>query len=601
MKPLLLLTTSLLAGSVPTFAQSFAVTGVLPAHNAAAVPRAANVAVTFSQPLTAGSAGALRVFSDQRGGRLPGTATISGNTLTFDPSHDFKPGETVRASITTAAQATNGTALAAPRVVQFTTAALGGTGIFGGGTEVSAGPSPYSLATGDLDADGDLDLVVANDPDNALGSTVSIRLNDGVGGFAPPAAGAELAVGGRAQRVILGDIDGDGDLDLLTANFYSNTVSVRLNNGLGTMTAPATGAEVPISVAASLELADIDADGDLDLLALNGIYSISANATVSIRLNNGSGQFSAPPANALVEAGNGPYSLNTGDLDNDGDLDLLVPNDGASRGGGTVSIRLNDGRGSFTRPAVGAEVPLFQGVDAAAVGDIDGDGDLDLLAVNYGGPTSVGTTVSVRLNNGSGVFLVPAVGAEIVVDNGPRSLTLGDIDGDGDLDLLVANVGVGQRTAPGTTVSVRLNDGLHSGNFVTPANGSGTVVVGTRPYALAMADIDNDGDLDLLTANTASNTVSVRLNNGRGLPLATLAAHRAAAPLRLYPNPAQRAAHAQVPRGTREVTLLNALGQTLRTVAVAPAATDVALPLAGLPAGVYVVRAGAAIGRLVVE
>ncbi|RAK64052.1 FG-GAP-like repeat-containing protein [Hymenobacter edaphi] len=596
MKPLVLLCAGLLPAA-PLLAQSFAVTGLNPTRNAVAVPRSTSISVTMSQPLATPAAGALRVFSSQRGGRLAGALAASGNTLSFAGARAFKPGETLLATLTTTARSAGGSALSTPQVWQVTASVQGGTGQFGGGAEVAVGAGPGSLATGDVDDDGDLDVVVANTGTYTTpGNTVSLRLNDGLGRFSPPATGAELTVGSYVQHVTLGDVDADGDLDLLTANFNSNTVSVRLGNGRGQFAAPATGAEVAVNVPAHVGLADIDGDGDLDLLVVNGIYSAAASGSVSIRLNDGTGQFAAPAANAVVPAGNGPYSLVVGDVDNDGDLDLLVPNDGASYGNGTVSVRLNTGAGVFAAPTPGAEVPLFPGVDDAVAGDVDNDGDLDLLAVNYGGPTSVGSLVGFRLNNGAGQFTAPGASASITVGRGPRSLALGDIDGDGDLDLLVANTGVG---TVGTTLSVRVNDQVSSGSFGAPATGA-ELTVGSSPRAVTLADVDGDGDLDVLCANAGSNTCSVRLNGGTGAALAA-AAPRGSRVLALYPNPARELVRVPLPAPAREVTLRNALGQRVRTVAVAPAATEAILPLHDLPAGVYLVQAGGASSRLVVE
>jgi hypothetical protein len=592
MKLILLVAGLSLPFSCSVFAQSFAITGLVPGRNAVGVPRASNVSVTFSQPInsTPASVGALKVFSKQRGGRLLGTTTATGSSLVFDPIRDFRPGEVVQVIATSSAQSASGAILTTPQVIEFTAAVQGGTGQFGGGSEVQVGTYPTSIAAGDIDNDGDLDLVVANTGTYSVpGNTVSVRLNSGRGAFATPTSGAEITVGTRPQKVALADIDGDGDLDLLTANFNSNTVSVRLNNSNGTFTAPATGAEVPLSVAAGMGLADVDGDGDLDLLAVNGVYSAAANGSVSVRLNNGSGQFSAPATNATVTAGNGPFMLTTGDIDNDGDLDLLVPNDGASRGFGNVSVRFNNGQGGFLVPAAGAEVPLGPGVDAVTVGDVDGDGDLDLLTINFGGPTSVGQTASLRLNDGTGQFAAPAAGAEIQVGVAPRSLVLGDVDGDGDLDLLVGNMGGLGGQPAGTTVSVRLNNG--AGLFAAPANGAETVV-GATPYDVALADVDGDGDLDLLAVSAGTDAVSVRLNNGTGVLLA-VATPTQSKQLSPWPNPAHAAVSVQVPVApdATSATLMvtDMLGRVVRVQQVPKLVSESAIeiPLAGVAPGFY--------------
>ncbi|BAC89392.1 FG-GAP-like repeat-containing protein [Gloeobacter violaceus] len=124
----------------------------------------------------------------------------------------------------------------------------------------AAGERPTSVALGDIDGDGDLDIATASG-DYADPGNVSVLLNAGGGGFAPPRS---FAVGDLPKSVALGDIDGDGDLDIATANRESNDVSVLLNTGGGSF-APAQAFAVgsrPYSVA----LGDLDGDGDLDIV-----------------------------------------------------------------------------------------------------------------------------------------------------------------------------------------------------------------------------------------------------------------------------------------------------------------------------------------------
>jgi hypothetical protein len=169
----------------PTAAQAQApvISSVVPMANARTAARNGAVTVNFSQPLTAASAGALKVFSAQRGGlrsRGATPAVVSGNALSWAPSaYDFRPGETVQYTVTTAAAGTGG-ALTRPRVGQFTTAAGGaGRGAFGGGDDVPVGYIPTCVAIGDVDGDGALDFLSGN-----IGApTVSVRLNGGGGLF----------------------------------------------------------------------------------------------------------------------------------------------------------------------------------------------------------------------------------------------------------------------------------------------------------------------------------------------------------------------------------------------------------------------------------
>ncbi|WP_345223798.1 T9SS type A sorting domain-containing protein [Hymenobacter koreensis] len=323
---------------------------------------------------------------------------------------------------------------------------------------VSVAGTPRTAVLGDVDGDGDLDLIATQ---NFSGSTVSLRLNNGSGVFAPPALNPEISAGSNPLNAALGDVDGDGDLDLLILNNADNTASIRLNSGLNSanFVAPAANAEVGVGVAPlGLALGDVDGDGDLDLLTASNANG-SGN-TVSVRLNNGSGAFAAPALNPEVSVGLGPVTVALGDLDGDGDLDLVTNNFNAN----TASIRVNSGLNSanFVAPAANPEVGTGLRPQSAALGDVDGDGDLDLLTANVGS-----NAVSVRLNNGSANFTPPAVNAEIPVGNNPTGLALGDLDNDGDLDFAASNFGPG-------TVSVRLNENATDLIVSSPQNVSGS-------------------------------------------------------------------------------------------------------------------------------
>jgi hypothetical protein len=517
--------------------QSLTVSSLTPTRNGLTAPVTTPVSVGFSQPLTnsAVTQSSLRVFGQQSGGLKTGAVSVSGNTLTLAPTTPFKPGETVFATVTKAAEGSGGT-LATPLVYQFTAATAPAPGTFGVPASLPDGTvpvdnNPQSLATGDVDGDGDLDLLTAN-----ASGTVSVRLNNGAGVFTAPATGT-VAVGANPTSIALGDIDGDGDLDLLTTSYnttpaYRTTpantkVSVRVNNGAGVFTVPAIVANGTVNIsdyylgAVSIVLGDVDGDGDLDLLTALNVYidGRAPGSVVSVSLNDGTGSFKS---GSFVDVGQSPARIVLGDVDGDGDLDLVTacgapsPSNGILVTSTTVSIRLNNGAGTFTAPANGT-VQVDSAPTSIDLGDIDGDGDLDLVSTGayntLGSLTSTIGVVSVRLNNGAGTFTAPANGT-VQVDSAPTSVALGDVDGDGDLDLVTSNT---------FKANVRLNDGA-GGFALPPIAANGTVAVDGSFSDLKLGDVDGDGDLDLLTSGypmysaTRNGIVSVRLNQALGAP-----------------------------------------------------------------------------------
>ncbi len=368
-----------------------------------------------------------------------------------------------------------------------------------GNPEFAAGYAPTHLAYGDLDDDGDLDLVVSTAPPMGQDNAIIVLLSDGAGTF----AGVAYTVGFNPVSARLGDLDGDGDLDLAVANSLGSCetgcdrdeVSILFNNGDGTFGGhtfyPVAGT-LPMGAAAG----DLDGDGDLDL----AITHRSPHG-VHILLNNGDGTF-APGADHAVSSF--AFEVTTGDLDGDGDLDLAVA--GFTQGGGGLDILLNSGDATFgpayNYPGCSCEFP---GGYFLALGDLDGDDDLDAVLGLTGEDA-----VAVFFNNGNGLFgNIVSYPVGIAPPDGyggagsPMGVALGDLDGDGDLDLVVAN-------DADRNVSVLLNDGLGS---LAPQV---MYEAGVYPWGLAIAPMDGDQAPDIVVANQGSRTISLLANNGDG-------------------------------------------------------------------------------------
>ncbi|MBI2201035.1 MAG: choice-of-anchor D domain-containing protein, partial [Armatimonadetes bacterium] len=330
-----------------------------PAANALDVSASVNITAKFSADVSAATANVTAFNVDgSLSGLIAGSYSTSGNTTTFNPTSDFKPGETVTVTLTKGIQSTAGANLANPVTWQFTV--TGGAGTANFTTGVNFGPGSdgtTSVALGDVDGDGDLDIVVAN----YNGQNV-VYLNNGDCSW----TGVNFGTGSDGTiSVALGDVDGDGHLDMVAGNDGQQNVVYR-NNGDGSAWTGVnfgTGSDATRSVA----LGDVDGDGDLDIVAgSNGGQNV-------VYKNNGDGS-----AWTGVNFGTGSdktYSVALGDVDGDGDLDIVVGNSG-----GQNVVYRNNGDGSWTGVNFGTGSDLSFSV---ALGDVDGDGRLDIIEGNY--------------------------------------------------------------------------------------------------------------------------------------------------------------------------------------------------------------------------
>ncbi|CAG0935748.1 hypothetical protein TFLX_04598 [Thermoflexales bacterium] len=458
---------------------------VTPTRNAVGVPLTESLAISFDEPIDLASVttGTFVVHGSQSS-IFVGVYALSdlSRTIMFDPDRSFFPGEVINASVTTNTLNITGEHAITPTVWQFWAAAYGGTGRFVAhpisptfGVDNSVG-----IALGDLDNDGDLDAVVANDGTEPE----TVWLNDGTGNFAPHSATPSFGAG-SSQDVALGDLDNDGDLDAVVANDGTEPETVWLNDGAGNFTPHPTTPSFGASNSTAIALGDIDGDGDLDAIVAN--YFPDQPETVW--LNNGTGVFTPHPSTPSFGTANST-GVALGDLDHDGDLDALV----ANYNNQPETVWLNDGTGNFTLHLI---TPSFGASDSQgiALGDLDDDGDLDAVVANYSGEAE-----TVWVNDGIGIFTAhpstPSFGAGSSTD-----IVLGDVDSDGDLDAVVANYNNEAET-------VWLNDG--AGSF-TPHPAISSFGVGAS-LGIAQGDVDSDGDLDALVANYLGEAETVWLN-----------------------------------------------------------------------------------------
>jgi hypothetical protein len=482
-----------------------------------------------------------------------------------------------------------------------------GTGTFAAKVDYATSTtSPFSVSVGDFNGDGKLDLAVAN----YANSNVSVLLGTGSGTFA---AKVDYATGTNPTSVSVGDFNGDGKLDLAVANVNSNTVSMLLNNAVPSATltitdvnaSPVSSTNTGLTVLEDAAITTITntmlnvTDAEQAASALT--YTVTTTTTKGILSNNGttlgvgstftqadidnnlikftpslnangsdsftfsvadgvggtlSGQsfvFTITPVSDVnitagitpVEGAVGAFTItldsapatdlvvnyildsaSTATLSTDytvtagagisavtagtftilagqtsATLNVNALTDAVTDPNETVILTLATGAGyqlaATSSSSFAAKVDYVTGQFpySVSVGDFNGDGKLDLAVANANG-----SSVSVLLGTGSGTF---AAKVDYATGTNPISVSVGDFNGDGKLDLAVAN-------ASSNNVSVLLGTG--SGTFAAKVD----YATGTNPYSVSVGDFNGDGKLDLVAANVGSNNVSVLLGTGTG-------------------------------------------------------------------------------------
>jgi hypothetical protein len=342
------------------------------------------------------------------------------------------------------------------------------------------------LRVTDLDGDGDLDILLVNYPDFFDGGNTTQPLvvyeNDGAGNFANASTTAVGNYAGTLRQVAVGDIDGDGDADLYAPSGNGAAHVLFVNGGNGVFTNQAA-TRLPTSSfprGAAARMGDVDGDGDLDIFAADG-YATSGPPFGRLYLNDGTGVFTeAVGAIPTSISGEDIDDVEFVDVDRDFDLDLIVN----AHAGGIGALWLNDGQGRFTAGGTLAPPATSNFHYNVTPCDVDGDGDLDLWVDNIGG----GFTEQLQINDGQGNFSdqtsARVSGNPGADDNGVICV---DIDDDGDFDAVVLSLGTPER--------LLVNDG--TGNF--------TYVAGKFPAPTdcslwgELGDLNGDGRLDLVT------------------------------------------------------------------------------------------------------
>lgn len=420
-----------------------------------------------------------------------------------------------------------------------TSTALAQGYVFGTGSFAEPGFQPEYAIAGDFNLDGKLDFAVTNQQSNSL-STVSILLGNPDGSFAPA---VEYNLGANnPTSITVGDFNGDGNPDLVVGLGNQSYIAILLGKGDGTFQSPTSFQAPSAGLINGLTSGDFNHDGKADL-AVSGFSSGGGLAT--ILLGNGDGTFQPGITNSTA----GSLAIITADFNNDGNLDLAVAGTSSSNAV-VISVLLGNGDGTF---GAYISVPVTSSIGVSiAAGDLNGDGKLDLVAATA---NSSQGGVCVVLGNGDGTFQAPVTYSASPGDSNTGHVAIGDFDGDGLLDVAAVNAtgddvslfkGNGDGTLSGpvdygaglSPVGVIAGDfnsdghldiaavsgygsgyftvllGMGGGAFTTS---KGYATAGTPAYGSLVGDFNGDGNLDLVGAGFASTgIVSVLLGKGDG-------------------------------------------------------------------------------------
>jgi hypothetical protein len=367
------------------------------------------------------------------------------------------------------------------RMISLAALLLGGLGL---SAQLSMPPGSLTLPVGggsvvigDLNKDGKPDIVTAGR------DAVTVYLGDGRGQF-HQAAGSPSAAGNNPADLALGDFDQDGRLDVAAANHETSYVTLLLGDGKGGLAPPS---QIPVTSRPhphGVAVGDFNGDRHLDV----AVESWEENAVLVFH-GNGKAVFAREPERLAV--GRKPYyKLRAGDLNSDGQDDLVTTN----QDGSSVSVLCTHRTGAL-QPA--KEIAIARSPFAVAIGDVNGDRYPDLAVAHRWGSVDPNLDrLTVLIGSGDCVF-APSSESPSKVGTSPTAVAIGDFDGDRLGDVAVANMG-----SDNVTMLLGSRSGLR------PAKGS-PFSVGRGPIAIAMGDLNGDGKADVVTGNGGSGDVSV--------------------------------------------------------------------------------------------
>ncbi len=362
-----------------------------------------------------------------------------------------------------------------------------GNMLFAPASQIYTGQGLYAIAADDLDGDGKLDLAVGSD----FNVVYALRNTSSIGAISFSLR-TEFGVGQNPRGVFPSDFDGDGKIDLVTANSNGSSVSFLRNSTISNGQIEfesrfGMSMDLPAESPRGSSLVDLDLDGRLDVVTANysdnfTVFRNAGSAVGVTKFDRGI-QFTAPVASR-------PFSVAADDLDNDGRKDVVVGNDNSN----DISIYLNmtatPGSIAFSAPV---NFPVGGRPEFVAVADINNDDKPDLITINRGT-----NNISILKNTGSApgnLSFDPQI--TLPVNSEPSSAAVADFDGDGRVDIAVSNF-------VGTTVSIFRN--ATTGPEVVQFDPKIDLTANSNPYSVIAGDFDGDGRIDFAVSNRINNT-----------------------------------------------------------------------------------------------
>ena len=486
----------------PLFSQDLKILSTDPPIHAMNVPINSYISVQFSDEVDVSTltTSTFLVRGEMTGAMQPVGDTIqyepATRTATFVPVTNFHYGETMHVILTSGIESTEGGPLTHGYHFDFITDVQDNdnAAIFCNDVRYAVTDSDYLpewICLADVENDDDLDVIITcGSRQSGLSTVIKILYNDGSGSFP---ASWETSYALDLREPSINDLNGDGFVDICVADVTSSSIRIFWNDGSGSFNATISF-DACTTWPSNPVVGDFDGDGDLDI---SFIKVSNPPIYQAVFLNDGTGNFSFG-CEFNVSSGQTQETL-VADMDNDGDLDLL--RHGYEGGGRSyLDLLLNDGSGAswFKSPI---QIDNSEGTNHILTADFNNDRYLDIIVTKIVVDLPYDDKMLVLINNGAGNFNLYS---DHIIPENNRSISCGDFDGDGDMDLAVVG-NIGSRC-----FTIYLND--DSGNFSEDRQ---FISHGVGVCNSDGGDIDNDGDIDLVLCNGNSGEISIFLNSTR--------------------------------------------------------------------------------------